>query len=144
MIPEAIKKPITTIKKSREESNLLNQNKTEELLRQYGINTTYTLEYKNLEGILEYSHLNTPPFIMKIGGKTVAHKTEMNGVSGKISTPEQIIENYELLVQNARKNNNTENIITIGKYIETSPKIELFFGAKRDPIFGETFIIGAG
>ncbi len=143
-IPTPIKNTVSTTKKSRENSNLLDQNKTEELLKQYNINTTYTLEYNNLDEILEYSNSNTPPFIMKIGGKTVAHKTEMNGVSGRIDTTEQIRENYEILSNNAKQNNNIENIITIGKYIETSPKIELFFGAKRDPIFGETFIIGAG
>lgn len=34
--------------------------------------------------------------------------------------------------------------MSIGKFINASPTLELFFGAKRDPVFGDTFIIGAG
>ncbi|MBX9809772.1 acetate--CoA ligase family protein [Candidatus Gracilibacteria bacterium] len=141
---EELNTPNIINKKPREEANLLNQNETEKLLKHYGINTTYTLEYSHIEDILEYCKHNSGPYIMKIGGKKVAHKTEMNGVSGRLDTNEQVIEAYEQLTTRAKQYNTTENIITIGKYIETSPKIELFFGAKRDPIFGETFIIGAG
>jgi len=34
--------------------------------------------------------------------------------------------------------------VAIGKFLTPSPKLELFFGAKRDVNFGETFIVGAG
>ncbi len=133
-----------TAKKDHTIATLMNQNDSEKLLREYKINTTYTNEYESLDEILVYVEKYDGPFVMKIGGKNMIHKTELGWVIGPVQSLDDIKSGYNTLSEISQKNGNPKPSITIGKYIHTSPKIELFFWAKRDPLFGDTFIIGAG
>lgn len=74
-------KPIAPIphvsRQSVTEPILLDQNATEALLSKYHIPTTETFEYQTQEALLDHSQKFTGPYIMKIAGKHIAHKTEI-------------------------------------------------------------------
>ncbi len=125
---------------------LMDQNRTEALLSEYKIQTTNTIQYQSIDEILKYIDIVWGPYVIKIAGKHIAHKTEIWGVIGPLYTRDQVIEAYGTIEKNMQIHLPNEKIegITIGRYIHPSPTVELFFGAKRDPIFGETFVIGAG
>lgn len=125
---------------------LMDQNTTEKILSEYSIQSTNTYSCDTLEELLEYTQDTTGPYILKISGKHLAHKTEIGGVIGPVSTIPEITTAYKALENNIEKHlSEKENYqITIGKFITPSPTIELFFGAKHDANFGETFIIGTG
>ncbi|MDD2693561.1 MAG: acetate--CoA ligase family protein [Candidatus Gracilibacteria bacterium] len=130
----------------KKESLLLDQNQTEELFQSYSIASTNTREYTTLEEILDHTTKNTGPFVMKMAGKRIIHKTEIGGIVGPVSSREEVTTVYETLQKNGEiycKNGEMEGV-AIGKFLTPSPKLELFFGAKRDANFGETFIVGAG
>ena len=143
------KKPLETLALphgEKKESLLLDQNQTEELFQSYNIASTNTREYTTLEEILDYTTKNTWPFVMKMAGKRIIHKTEIGGVIGPVTTQEEVIAAYETFQRNGEKycKNGEMEWVAIGKFLTPSPKLELFFGAKRDVNFGETFIVGAG
>ncbi len=125
---------------------LMNQNKTEILLWEYSIQTTNTMEYHSIEELLKYSNHIAGPYVIKMAWKHIAHKTELWWVIGPIYTQEDIISAYRKIEWNMKIYLPNEKMewITIARYIDASPRVELFFGAKRDPVFGETFVIGAG
>lgn len=129
--------------------NLLDQNATERLFASAWITTTETYEYETLEAVFEHSEKFSGPYILKIAGKSIAHKSDIGGVSGRVSTREEIEKAYNEIIEHVssilwEEHKDEISGISIGKYILPSPKYELFFGAKRDPIFGPTFLIGAG
>jgi acyl-CoA synthetase (NDP forming) len=74
--PKGIQKTITP-KKDHTIAALMNQNDSEKLLKEYNIQTTHTNEYESLEDILSYVQQYDGPFVMKIGGKNMIHKTEL-------------------------------------------------------------------
>jgi acyl-CoA synthetase (NDP forming) len=125
---------------------LLDQNKTESLLSEYNIQTSNTIEYRDMGSLLKYANRIAGPYVLKISWKHIAHKTEIWGVIGPLYTQEEIISAYGEIEWNIKKYLPNEKIewITIGKYITPSPRVELFFGAKRDPNFWDIFVIGAG
>ena len=57
--------------------NLLDQNKTEALLRKYDIASTGMIETDRLHDIEEHMKCYTAPYIMKVAGSTLVHKTEL-------------------------------------------------------------------
>lgn len=125
---------------------LIDQNLTEELLWEHSIATTQTIECHDIESVLHYTNRVSWPYVLKIAWKHIAHKTEIGGVIGPIYTQEEIITAYHKIESNMEESIPNEKMewVTIGKYIIPSPPIELFFGAKRDPNFWDTFVIGAG
>lgn len=125
---------------------LMNQDQIEGLLSKYHLQTTDTIECQNIDELLNYANRIESPYVMKISWKHIAHKTELGWVIGPIYTKEDIISAYDMISWNMKTYLPNEKIewVTIARYISPSPKVELFFGAKRDPIFGETFVIGAG
>lgn len=125
---------------------LMDQNTTEKILSKYHIQSTNTYSCDSLNQLLEYTQNTNGPYILKISGKYLAHKTEIGGVIGPVSTISEITTAYQTLEKNIEKHlSEKENYqITIWKFITPSPTIELFFGAKHDANFGETFIIGTG
>lgn len=127
-------------------SILMDQDQTEKLLSEYNLQTSNTNECKNIRSVLEYAKKVSGPYVIKISWKHIAHKTELGWVIGPIYTEDEIISAYNTIEWNMKKYLPNEKMewVSIGRYIISSPTIELFFGAKRDPIFGETFIIGAG
>lgn len=127
-------------------SILLDQDMSEKLLAEYLLQSTNTHTCNTLEDILKYRETKSGPFIMKISGKYLAHKTEIGGVIWPVSSISEITHAYETLQKNITTHlSDTEQYkITIAKFITPSPSIELFFGAKRDINFWETFIIGTG
>ena len=74
--PKNIQKTITP-KKDHTIATLMNQNDTEKLLKEYKVNTTHTNEYESLDEMLAYVQKYDGPFVMKIGGKNMIHKTEL-------------------------------------------------------------------
>jgi len=61
-------------------SILLDQDMSEKLLAEYLLQSTNTHTCNTFEDLLRYTETKTGPFIMKISGKYLAHKTEIGGV----------------------------------------------------------------
>lgn len=130
---------------SHSEAVLLGQNETEEILKKYHIPTTETLEADNLDEILAYVRKNSGPFVMKIAGENIAHKTDIGGVLLGLSTEEDITRGYYELQEKFVSHVPDEKfLVTVARFVKASPKAEIFFGATRDESFGDVFIVGTG
>lgn len=134
------------IRKPESSMTLLDQNTTEKFLTDANIQTTQTYEYQTIDKILDHIYKFRGPYIMKIAGKHIAHKTEIGGVSKRLISKEEVCIAYENILKNVSQGLPASEIdgVTIGRYIDPSPSFELFFWAKRDPSFGEVYLVGAG
>lgn len=140
------KKKDNSIRKPDSSMALLDQNTTEKILADADIQTTQTYEYSTLDEVLGHTHRFHGPYIMKIAGKHIAHKTEIGGVSGRLISREEVSIAYGKILKNVSQALPASEIdgVTIGRFIDPSPSFELFFWAKRDPSFGEVYVLGAG
>lgn len=139
---------LSTQSKQPQKSNtiLLDQNVTENILEKYNIQTTRTQEFWDINDLINYTDNFSWPYVLKIAWENFIHKTELGWVIGSLTSKEEILMAYEKIKVNIKKYSPDKKIerMSIGKFISASPTLELFFGAKRDPVFGDTFIIGAG
>ncbi len=108
---------------------LLDQNTTEKILADADIQTTQTYEYSTLDEVLGHTHRFHGPYIMKIAGKHIAHKTEIGGVSGRLISREEVSIAYGKILKNVSQALPASEIdgVTIGRFIDPSPSFELFF-----------------
>lgn len=81
----------------------MDQNATEKILSEYSIQSTNTYSCDTLEQLLEYTQDTTGPYILKISGKHLAHKTEIGGVIGPVSSPSEITTAHQALESNIEK-----------------------------------------
>lgn len=125
---------------------LLSPEEANATLKEYSIPTTSAKLCQTLEEALEYTNTQAPPYVMKVSGPHIAHKTDMDGVQWDIKSAEDIKHAYEKIQSGARKYFSTHDtyMVTMEEQISPSPKYEFFFGAKRDANFWDTFVIGTG
>jgi acyl-CoA synthetase (NDP forming) len=128
------------------ETALINQNETENILKKYNIQTTRTQEFWDINDLINYTDNFSWPYVLKIAWEHIVHKTELGWVIGSLNSKEEILIAYEKIKVNIKNYSPDQEIerLSIGKFISPSPALELFFWAKRDSTFWDTFIIGAG
>lgn len=122
-------------------TTLLSQNNTELILSHYNIKTSHSRECSNWREVEKYIQTMPWPYVSKISWSNIAHKTESWWVIVNLETTEQVYAAYKHLRSVAPQ---SDSCIAISRYIVPSPRIEFFFGAKRDEQFGDIFIIWMG
>ncbi|MEN2973984.1 MAG: acetate--CoA ligase family protein [Candidatus Caldarchaeales archaeon] len=114
---------------------------TIEIINQYGIEAPKTIkvtEEKELEKVIEDL---SPPYVMKIFSRKIAHKTDVGGVILGLKKPEELLEAYRHL---------RDRVAEIGVEWEGAiiqemvNGLELILGSDWDPIFGPIVSIGLG
>lgn len=120
---------------------LLSQDETEHILKKYRLFSSNTRDCTDLKDIEQYTQTQDGPYVLKVGGKHIAHKTELWGVFLWLTDFEDCKSAYNAIIA---KNDNKSPIVSIARHVESSPDFEFFFWAKRDATFGEIFVIGAG
>jgi len=84
------------------------------------------------------------PVVLKGMSRQIVHKTEAGIVKLNIKDEQELIENFDNILENASKYN--RDAVMAGVLIQQmAPKgIELIFGIKKDPTFGHQLVIGYG
>lgn len=115
---------------------ILDFQKTEDILKEYGIKTPKTFFVSNKEELfLKAEELNFP-LVLKISSKTVLHRKEVGGVFTNITKKEELEDSFNRLEKIKEKE---------GVLLQEQIKgVEFIVGAKEDSSFGTVVMLGTG
>ncbi|MFH1836056.1 MAG: acetate--CoA ligase alpha subunit [Methanobacteriota archaeon] len=124
---------------------VLCERESNEFVREYGIPTTRMILAKTKREAVEAAEKIGYPVVAKIESPDITHKTDAGGVVLSILSSREVEEAFDRIKLNARKFNPKARIngVTVCKMIQKRG-FELLLGAKRDEIFGEVIVFGAG
>lgn len=113
------------------------------ILSQYGIPAPRQVCAKTVEEAAKAALRLSFPVVAKIAAQGVLHKTEIGGVITGINNPDQLIDAYNTLIANAKRN---AGISVEGILIEeqASGAVEIIAGIANDPVFGPVVMAGIG
>jgi acetyl-CoA synthetase (ADP-forming) len=136
-----IKKIVKPVKISKVEAkpltNKMPDDKAFELLKRYRIKVPDYEFCKKEEEAKNFLKKIGFPCVMKVSGRNIIHKTDVNGVKTNINTEEEAIKTFNELM----KINGCEKVL-VQKMIREG--YELIIGGKKDPQFKKVIALGAG
>jgi acetyltransferase len=124
---------------------ILSELESKEILESYGIMTTIPKLAKNAEDAVSIASAISFPVVMKIQSEDISHKSDANCVVLDIKNEEEVKQNYEIIMNNAKKYKNDARIdgVTIQK-MASKKCYELIIGSKKDSLFGSVVLFGMG
>jgi acetate---CoA ligase (ADP-forming) len=81
------------------------------------------------------------PVAVKLGGRGLAHKTELGGVALRLGGPAAVRRAASRLLETGRTAGVVDAHVLVQPMVEG---VELLVGARRDPAFGPLVVVGAG
>jgi succinyl-CoA synthetase beta subunit len=81
---------------------------------------------------------------MKVISKDIIHKSDAGGIALDLDNREEIVDAYEAIMRNCRKNVSHALIEGVSLSEMVRPGVEMIIGARRDAIFGPTIMVGLG
>ena len=117
---------------------------SKEILEAYGFVTpkgmiaTSAEQAANIAEQLEY------PVVMKIWSPDIIHKSDVGGVKVGLSTPQQVMDAFDLMMYRIPKKAPTANILGVLVQEMCAGGREVILGMNRDPHFGPLLMFGMG
>ncbi|MDW7739915.1 MAG: acetate--CoA ligase family protein [Bacillota bacterium] len=84
------------------------------------------------------------PLVLKVISPQILHKSDIGCVVLNISNEEELVSNYNRVMENARKHNPDASIEGILVQEMLNPGQEMIVGIKNDPVFGPAVLLGLG
>ncbi|MBI2487627.1 MAG: bifunctional acetate--CoA ligase family protein/GNAT family N-acetyltransferase [Deltaproteobacteria bacterium] len=140
------KKAETIIKRFlRENSTLIPEPDSKELLESYGIPVNRTLVSTSPEGAAEIAEGIGFPVALKIHSPDIVHKTEAGGVVLDLNSKKEVESAYKKILENAKNYNSEAKImgVTVQRMIKDKG-YEVILGSKHDTLFGPIILFGMG
>jgi succinyl-CoA synthetase beta subunit len=141
VIRPKIKKIVKPVKISKVEAktliNKMPDDKAFELLKRYRIKVPDYEFCKKEDEAKNFLKKIGFPCVMKVSGRNIIHKTDVNGVRTNINSEEEAIKTFNELM----KINGCEKVL-VQKMIKEG--YELIIGGKKDPQFKKVIVLGAG
>ncbi len=136
-----VRKPVKKIKVSKAKIkpliNKMPDEKAYELLKRYRIKMPAYAFCKNEEELLKAVKKIGFPIVMKVSGRNIVHKTDINGVRLNIETEEHAVKTFnELMKIKTCEKVLVQKMITEG--------YEIIVGGRKDPQFDRVIALGAG
>jgi acetyl coenzyme A synthetase (ADP forming)-like protein len=84
------------------------------------------------------------PVVLKIWSTQIVHKTDVGGVKLGLTTPEEVMDAFDLVMYRVSKK--LPNVVILGVLVQEMVKkgVEVILGMKRDPHFGPLMMFGMG
>lgn len=122
----------------------LSQEKTEALLKRFGIPFPKRLPAKNEEQAVLCARKLGYPVVLKISSPDIIHKTDAGGIILNLEDEEEVRCGFRSIIRNAKKYKKKARISGVDVF-EMIPKgTELIIGLKKDPQFGPVIMFGLG
>ena len=114
-------------------------------MKEYGITTNHAILAKDEVQAVSAAEEIGYPVVMKIDSKQITHKTDAGGVILSIYSAEEAKKAYTRILENAKayKADAVINGVAVMPMI-TDRGFELLLGSKRDEVFGQVLVFGAG
>ncbi len=124
---------------------VLSERESKEFLKEYGITTNHALLAKTSDEAVKHANEMGYPVVLKIDSPQITHKTDAGGVILSIYGDDEVIKSFDRIIKNAQNYN--PNAVIRG--VSVMPMIEdrgfeLLLGSKRDEVFGQVIVFGAG
>lgn len=115
-----------------------------QLLSKYSIpHPPYGLARSPVEAV-EVAESIGYPVVMKIVSPDVSHKTDVGGVVLGVSSREDVVKTFELIVRNVKSRSPGASIEGVLVQKMVSRGVEVIIGGVRDPVFGVVVMFGLG
>jgi acetyltransferase len=124
---------------------VLSERESKEFLHEYGITTNHAvLALTSKEAVKAANNMGFP-VVLKIESPHITHKTDAGGVMLSLYTDAEVANAFERIIENAKRYNQNAEI----RGVAVMPMIqergfELLLGSKRDEVFGQVVVFGAG
>jgi acetyltransferase len=103
-----------------------------------------TMNAATLEAAMKAAEAMGYPVVMKVISKDIIHKSDAGGIALDLDNREEIVDAYEAIMRNCRKNVSHALIEGVSLSEMVRPGVEMIIGARRDAIFGPTIMVGLG
>jgi acetyltransferase len=129
----------------REGRTQLSAEDASRFLSTYRIPTTMPYTARTPEEAISLAVRIGYPVLLKIASDAITHKTDVGGVSGKLSTAEEIRSAFKGIIENVRKCKPDIKIdgVSVHKFI-AKYDYELIVGSKKDNVCGPVIMFGLG
>ncbi|HEX69420.1 MAG TPA: acetyl-CoA synthetase [Candidatus Bathyarchaeota archaeon] len=136
----------TIISKARKEGRkALTEFESKEILRAYGIPTTYGEIATSPDEAVKIAEKIKYPVALKIISPQILHKSDAGGVKLNLKSPEEVKSAFKEIIKNAKAYNPKAEIIGVFVQEMASPTIrEIIVGGTREPQFGPVVMLGLG
>lgn len=125
------------------QDTLLGYEETRSLLGKYGIPLAKAFHCKTAGEVMEKSKSLPKPWVLKVVGKNILHKTEKKLIALDLHDFEHLYHATHRLEGNARAAGLKHGEFTFLLQSQLEG-VELIIGGKRDPVFGKTILFGSG
>ncbi|MBU0974135.1 acetate--CoA ligase family protein [Patescibacteria group bacterium] len=114
-----------------------------QILEAYGINTPSTKKCESIDNAKSFVQENNFPVVLKISSPQMLHKSDEGGVIAGIDNNEKLDESFDRLKKIIDgMGDSSINAIQIQKQVTKG--LELIIGSKKDLVFGNVLMFGAG
>ncbi|MFH1055977.1 MAG: GNAT family N-acetyltransferase [Candidatus Altiarchaeota archaeon] len=123
----------------------LSERESKEFLKEYGILTNSAVLAKTKEDAIDAAKKISYPVVLKIESPDITHKTDVGGVMLSIYTDKEVSDAFDRIMENVGKRNPTAKVTGVAVMpMVTERGFELLLGSKRDEVFGQVIVFGAG
>jgi acyl-CoA synthetase (NDP forming) len=135
-------KIISQAKKEGRKALLETEAKT--ICAEYGIPVTkFNLAKNEKEAATQADQIGYP-VVLKIVSPNIIHKSDAGGVIVNLKTPEEVINAFKKILENAKKYKPDAKIVGVLVQEMAPQSTEVIVGAIKDPQFGQTVMFGLG
>lgn len=127
-------------------TDTLSEAASKDILAAYDIPVSKTLTAKSIDEAISRSNEFGYPVAMKIVSAQITHKTDVGGVLLNLLNAEAVAQAFQSILasaKNARPDAKLDGV-TIQRMHGGRGSRELILGAKRDSVFGNVLLVGAG
>jgi acetyltransferase len=124
---------------------VLSERESKEFLNEYGLDTNRAVLAKTREDAVKAATDMGYPVVLKIDSPHITHKTDAGGVMLSLYTDDEVEKAFDRVIENAKRYNPNAEIrgVAVMQMI-TERGFELLLGSKRDEVFGQVVVFGAG
>lgn len=134
------------IEENHSENNyVLSERESKEFLKEYDIPTNHAVLAATKEEAVAVAKEMGYPVVLKIESPQITHKTDAGGVMLSLYTDEDVEKAFDRIINNAKEYNPEANIRGVAVMtMVTERGFEMLLGSKRDEVFGQVIVFGAG
>jgi acetyl-CoA synthetase (ADP-forming) len=122
----------------------LPQEKTEALLKRFGIPFPKRILARNEEQAVICAKKLGYPVVLKVSSPDIIHKTDAGGIILNLEDEKEVREGFRSIMKNARKYDRKAKINGVDVFEMIPRGTELIVGLKKDPQFGPVIMFGLG
>ncbi len=129
-----------------QDQEVLSETLSKRLLETYGIDTAKPHPAATREETVGLAKQIGYPVVLKVEAPEIIHRNEVGGVAVNLCSDEEVRKSFDRLVSSAGRERPQAHIhgVTVQKMITAPDGYELFFGSRKDPVFGPVILVGSG